>query len=460
MLSQRRLADRLPAGTARVLSIDGQLAPVAGSPPRPPRRRALPDNLAYVIYTSGSTGRPKGAMNSHRAVVNRLLWMQEAYCLGAADRVLQKTPISFDVSVWELFWPLLAGATLVVARPGGHQDPAYLVQLIREQRITTLHFVPSMLQVFLEAPGVPALGTVRQVFASGEALPAELARRCHARLAAAELHNLYGPTEAAVDVTAWRVERGARRSTVPIGRPVANTSIHLLDAAFGLVPIGVAGELAIGGVQPARGYLNRPELTAEKFVPDPAAGARGVPGARMYRTGDLARRLADGSVEFLGRLDHQVKIRGFRIELGEIEAALAAHPAVREAVVAARAGGSGETLGDRRLVAYVVTDGGPAPALEELRCFLAQRLPEHMLPSALTLVAAMPLTPSGKIDRRALAAMPAPMATAARAPVPAPPLLAPASAAASGGPSSATLAAAAAGGPLTPASAAAGGREP
>ncbi|HEY6323838.1 MAG TPA: condensation domain-containing protein, partial [Thermoanaerobaculia bacterium] len=334
--------------------------------------------------------------------------------------VLQKTPISFDVSVWELFWPLLAGATLVVARPGGHQDPAYLVQLIREQRITTLHFVPSMLQVFLEAPGVSALGSLRRVFASGEALPAELERRCHERLGPAALYNLYGPTEAAVDVTAWHCERGSRRTTVPIGRPVANTSIHLLDAAYGPVPIGVAGELYIGGVQPARGYLNRPELTAERFVPDPAADRSSAPGARLYRTGDLARRLADGTIEFLGRVDHQVKIRGFRIELGEIEAALAAHPAVREAVVLAQAGRAAGTLGDVRLVACVVPSGWPPPPLEDLRAHLSRSLPEHMLPSALVLLAAMPTTPSGKADRRSLVAQAAAAAQAPQAAIAAP----------------------------------------
>ncbi|HXO42091.1 MAG TPA: amino acid adenylation domain-containing protein, partial [Thermoanaerobaculia bacterium] len=442
VLSQRRLAGRLPAAAARVLYLDDEPARPGGKVPR--SRRALPDNLAYVIYTSGSTGMPKGAMNSHRAVVNRLLWMQQTYGLTAADRVLQKTPISFDVSVWELFWPLLAGATLVVARPGGHQDPAYLVQLIREQRITTLHLVPSMLQVFLEAPGVSALGSLRRVFASGEALPAELERRCHERLEAAALYNLYGPTEAAVDVTAWHCERGSRRTTVPIGRPVANTSIHLLDAAYGPVPIGVAGELYIGGVQPARGYLNRPELTAERFVPDPAADRSSAPGARMYRTGDLARRLADGTIEFLGRVDHQVKIRGFRIELGEIEAALAAHPAVREAVVLAQAGRAAGTLGDARLVACVVPSGWPPPSLEDLRGHLSRSLPEHMLPSALVLLAAMPTTPSGKADRRSLVAQAAAAVQAPQAAIAAPGAAMPATVAGVAGVADAASAAAAA----------------
>jgi amino acid adenylation domain-containing protein len=414
VLSLKRLADRLPGDSARVIFLDEAVDAAGHGRPASDRdlagaRRALPDNLAYVIYTSGSTGRPKGAMNSHRAVVNRLLWMQQAYGLTAADRVLQKTPISFDVSVWELFWPLLAGATLVVARPGGHQDPAYLVQLIREQRITTLHFVPSMLQVFLEAPGVTGLGSLRRVFASGEALPAELERRCHERLGSAALYNLYGPTEAAVDVTAWPCERGSRRPTVPIGRPVANTRIHLLDAACAPVPIGVAGELYIGGVQPARGYLDRPELTAERFVPDPFGGRWGEPGGRLYRTGDLARHDGQGWIEFLGRIDHQVKVRGFRIELGEVESTLEAHPAVARAVALADAAGGG------RLVAYVLprataaaADASvPVPALDaelvaRLREHLAQTLPDHMVPTTWVELASVPLTPSGKVDRRAL----------------------------------------------------------
>ncbi len=429
VLSLKRLADRLPSGAAQVLFLDeaietaGHRRPVADGDLAGDRsdfrqlrelrqrrgHRAQPDNLAYVIYTSGSTGRPKGAMNSHRAVVNRLLWMQQTYGLTAADRVLQKTPISFDVSVWELFWPLVAGACLVMARPGGHRDPDYLQEVIAAQEITTLHFVPSMLQVFLEAPGVNALGSLRQVFASGEALPAELERRCHERLGSAALYNLYGPTEAAVDVTAWHCERGSRRMTVPIGRPVANTRIHLLDAAYGPVPIGVAGELYIGGVQPARGYLDRPELTAERFVPDPFGDRWGEPGGRLYRTGDLARHDGQGWIEFLGRIDHQVKVRGFRIELGEVESALAAHPAVARAVALADAAGGG------RLVAYVLpraatpaaAASAPVPALDaelvaRLREHLAQTLPDHMIPTTWVELASVPLTPSGKVDRRAL----------------------------------------------------------
>ncbi|HVR99133.1 MAG TPA: amino acid adenylation domain-containing protein [Thermoanaerobaculia bacterium] len=355
-----------------------------------------PSQLAYVIYTSGSTGRPKGAMNSHAGIVNRLLWMQREYGLTPADRVLQKTPFSFDVSVWELFWPLLTGACLVVARPGGHQDAAYLVETIAEREVTTLHFVPSMLRLFLEERDLGRCTALRRVLASGEALPTDLRQRFFERLGGwVELHNLYGPTEAAVDVTFQPCE-GSALPVVPIGRPVANTRIHLLDGHFQPVPIGTPGELYIGGVQVGRGYHDRPAFTAERFVPDLFGG----PGARLYRTGDLARLLPDGAVDFLGRLDHQVKVRGFRIELGEIESALALHPGVREAAVLADA-----RAGEIRLVGYVVPRpeaGDLAPAA--LREHLLARLPEPMVPALWVFLDQMPLSPSGKLDRRALPA--------------------------------------------------------
>ncbi|HYK02057.1 MAG TPA: amino acid adenylation domain-containing protein, partial [Thermoanaerobaculia bacterium] len=313
--------------------------------------RVEPHHLAYVIYTSGSTGRPKGVMNEHRGVVNRLIWMQNAYALDADDTVLQKTPFSFDVSVWEFFWPLLTGARLVMARPEGHKDPGYLVDTIREHRITTLHFVPPMLQVFLDHPDAAQCLSLTRVICSGEALPSILVRRFGELLPHATLYNLYGPTEAAVDVTAWTCPAVNVPTIIPIGRPIANTRMYILDAHGATVPIGIPGELYIGGVQVARGYLNRPELTAERFVTDPFAGEA---SARMYKTGDLARWQDDGTIEYLGRNDFQVKIRGFRIELGEIEARLAEHEGVREAVVVARE----DTPGDKRLVAYY------APSLE------------------------------------------------------------------------------------------------
>ncbi|MEO6193568.1 MAG: amino acid adenylation domain-containing protein, partial [Thermoanaerobaculia bacterium] len=379
-----------PAGDAD----DPLLAPLDGG--------AGADNLAYVIYTSGSTGRPKGVMSTHRGIVNRIAWMQRAYGLTPADRVLQKTPVSFDVSVWELFWPLAVGARLVLARPAGHRDPAYLMRRIEEQEVTTLHFVPSMLQVFLAQPGLGRCRSLRRVMASGEALPAELAARFHELLGGApgpapELHNLYGPTEASVDVTAHRTLPGPARRAVPIGRPIANLGLWLLDPELQPVPLGVPGELYIGGTGLARGYLRRPGLTAERFVPHPL----GRPGERLYRTGDLARFSADGEIEFLGRNDDQVKLRGFRIEPGEIEAALASHPAVREAAVVAREEGPGEV----RLTAYVVPAGpGPRPEAGELRDALRRVLPEHMVPADFALVDALPLTPSGKVDRGALRA--------------------------------------------------------
>ncbi|WP_154640333.1 non-ribosomal peptide synthetase, partial [Serratia marcescens] len=360
-----------------------------------PAPRAQASHLAYVIYTSGSTGKPKGAMNEHRGVVNRLVWMQEAYGLTAADTVLQKTPFGFDVSVWEFFWPLMVGARLVMAKPEGHKDPDYLSRAIEQYGVTTLHFVPSMLQSFLaDGQAATRCGQVVRVMCSGEALPAALVAEFYRRLPQAELHNLYGPTEAAVDVTAWHCSREAERVSVPIGRPIANTRIYLLDERGQPVPLGAVGELYIGGVQVARGYLNRPELTAERFLSDPFA-----PGGRMYRTGDVARYLANGDIEYLGRNDQQVKIRGFRIECGEIEAALATHPAVREAVVDARAVGD-----DKRLVAWVVpaADVAEETLAGALRQHVSAALPDYMVPSAWVVVAALPLSPNGKLDRRAL----------------------------------------------------------
>ncbi|MYZ10206.1 amino acid adenylation domain-containing protein, partial [Streptomyces sp. SID2999] len=338
--------------------------------------------------TSGSTGRPKGVTVPHAGIANRLRWMQDAYRLTGEDRVLQKTPSSFDVSVWEFFWPLITGATLVVARPEGHQDPAYLAALIREQGVTTAHFVPSMLRAFLDEPAAARCTGLRQVMSSGEALSAPLAARFHRVLPGSRLHNLYGPTEASVDVTAHEVP--ADPATVPIGRPVWNTRTYVLDAGLKPVPPGVAGELYLAGAQLARGYLNRPGLTAERFVADPHAEK---PGARMYRTGDLARWTPAGELEYLGRVDDQVKLRGFRIELGEIESALTTHAGVAQAVVVLR---------EDRLVGYAAPAEGAHPDPAELRAHTALTLPGHMVPAAVVLLDTLPLTPNGKLDRRAL----------------------------------------------------------
>ncbi len=327
---------------------------LAGVPDAPLEVVPRPENPAYVIYTSGSTGRPKGVAVPHAGIVNRLLWMQAEYGLTAGDRVLQKTPSSFDVSVWEFLWPLITGATEVLARPDGHKDPAYLARLIRDRDITTVHFVPSMLQVFLQEPAAGECTSLRRVLCSGEALPPDAVAQ-FSQVLDAELHNLYGPTEASVDVTSWRTS--TEDTFVPIGRPLWNTRTYVLDAVLRPVPPGTPGELYLAGVQLARGYLGRAGLTAERFVADPF----GAPGARMYRTGDLARFRPGGVLEFLGRGDEQIKIRGFRVEPGEIAATLAAHDDVAHAVVVARE----DRPGDVRLVGYVVPAGTSGSAEEE-----------------------------------------------------------------------------------------------
>ncbi|MFG1810658.1 amino acid adenylation domain-containing protein [Streptomyces sp. NPDC049040] len=394
----------LAATDATVLVLDDP-EPWQDLPATAPEAAGDPGSAAYMIYTSGSTGRPKGVPNSHRGIVNRLDWMQKRYGLAAADSVLQKTPASFDVSVWEFFWPLLNGARLVLAEPGGHRDPGYLRDLIAAEGITTAHFVPSMLGLFLppeagtgtgtdtgpgaEAGPVAGCASLRRIICSGEELPVDLALRCLRALPDTELHNLYGPTEAAIDVSAWQCTQAglAGRARVPIGSPIQNVTLHILDAHREPVPVGVPGELHIGGVAVALGYHRRPELTAERFADG------------LYRTGDAARRLPDGTVEFLGRLDNQVKLRGLRIELGEIEAALRDKAGAREAAVVVSA--------DQRLIAYLV--GGPDDTAEA-RDALRGTLPDYMVPSHFVALDSLPLTPSGKLDRKAL---PEPEVTAA-----------------------------------------------
>ncbi|MFI9319364.1 amino acid adenylation domain-containing protein [Kitasatospora aureofaciens] len=355
-----------------------------------------PEDPAYVIYTSGSTGRPKGVLVPHRGIANRLRWGQEEYRLTAADAVLQKTSSSFDVSVWEFFWPLVAGATLVVAKPDGHRDPAYLADLIRRRNVTVAQFVPSMLDAFLQHPQAADHAGLRLVVASGEALSAATVRRFRQVLPGVRLANLYGPTEASVEVTAWECGPADEQPRpVPIGRPVWNTGAYVLDAALNPVPPGVPGELYLSGEQLAYGYLGRPALTAERFVADP----HGAPGARMYRTGDLARRRRDGAVEYLGRVDGQVKVRGYRIELGEIEARLGEHPAVSACAVAVRE----DRAGAVRLVAYVVpAPSAQPPTAAALRAHLRSHLPEFMVPTAYVTLGALPVSVNGKLDRRRL----------------------------------------------------------
>lgn len=388
--------------------------------PGPQRGPRPPEAPAYVLYTSGSTGAPKGVVVPHRAIVNRLAWMQHAFGLTPGERVLQKTPSGFDVSVWEFFWPLITGATLVLAEPGGHRDPAYLTRVLADEDVSTVHFVPSMLEALLGEPALaaraeaagPSAGpfpALRRIVCSGEALAPAVADRA-AELLGAPVFNLYGPTEAAVDVTWWRHEPGS--GAVPIGHPVWNTRLHILDPGLRPVPPGAPGELYLAGVQLADGYLHRPDLTAGRFVADP----HGAPGARMYRTGDLARRRGDGAVEYLGRADDQVKIRGVRVEPGEIAAALREADGVEQAaVIAARPPGGGEP----RLIGYAVPAPGARPDPAELRRTLAATLPAAFVPAQVLLIPALPVTANGKLDRSAL---PAPDAGHAAAEAPRTPL--------------------------------------
>jgi len=412
------LADRLAALSPVVpLFYDALLTPVRITQTQAPR----PHDGAYIIYTSGSTGRPKGVLVSHQAIVNRLLWMQDRYPLQADDVVLQKTPSSFDVSVWEFFWPLIVGAQLVMAPPDAHRDPHALQQLFARYRITTTHFVPSMLAAFVaslqQADAVARCATLRQVFCSGEALPAELSRQWQTQTSVA-LHNLYGPTEAAVDVSYYPAFGDELASvdgaSVPIGFPVWNTGLRILDARLQPVPPGVAGDLYLTGIQLAHGYLGRPDLTASRFVADPSGQ-----GSRMYRTGDVARWLPDGAVEYLGRSDDQLKIRGQRIELNEIDHALTALPGIDQAVTHAVVLGGGNTAqqGDaRQLVGYVVAEQ-PVDG-DAVRQMLTTQLPAHMVPVAIVQLAALPLSSNGKLDRKALPLPQTQAALAGRAPHP------------------------------------------
>ncbi len=396
---------RALAGLAvTTVSLDEERELFSGLPEGNPVAASGPRDLAYVIYTSGSTGLPKGCLIEHASICNRLLWMRDHYGISGADRILQKTAYTFDVSVWEFFLPLISGASLILAKPGGHKDNRYLKELIQAESITVCHFVPSMLRFFLRQEGVAQCASLRHVFASGEALSYRLMKQCLERLPA-RLHNLYGPTEAAVDVTYWEcADRPDQK--VPIGSPIARTVIRILDQDLRPVPAGESGELFIGGIGVSRGYLNRPELTRERFLKDPLASEA---SARLYRSGDQARLLPDGQVEYLGRLDFQVKLRGFRIELSEIEEALRGHPAVEEAAVLVRE----ENSDDPKLVAYLVCRQ-QSLSVKEARDFLKRKLPEYMVPNQFVVLAALPVNGHGKLDR---AALPWPLAEDPAAPL-------------------------------------------
>lgn len=395
LLTTERLREQLPKGAEAAICLDSHWEEIAGESTSDPAGEAFPDSLAYVIYTSGSTGKPKGVMVSHRSMNNLVLWMKQAFGVTGDDKMLQKTPFSFDPSVWEFFLPLVSGGTLVMAEPGGHLDGAYMLRETAQRKVTILQLVPSMLQMLLQEDGLERCQSLRLVFSGAEALPIDLIEKFYERLSS-DLHNVYGPTEAAMHVTVWPCPREPLRQAVAIGRPVGNTRIYTVDAHMQPMPVGAAGELLIGGVQLARGYMNCADLTAASFIPDPSSPDG---GARLYRTGDLARYMGDGNIQFLGRIDNQVKIRGFRIELGEIEAAIGEHPAVEKVAVLTTAGAA-----NKRLVAYVVAAAGAQSTAKQLKEFVRAKLPEYMVPFAFVLMDSFPLTASGKLDRRSLPA--------------------------------------------------------
>lgn len=396
IVAQRNLVEKLPPKKTRLLLCVDQ-SPELDADSENPCCEVAPQNLAYVIYTSGSTGTPKGVMISHAAVCNYLSWMGETFDLNETDRFLQKAPFTFDASVWEFYLPLSLGAQLVFAKPGGERDNTYLTNLIGREGITVIQFVPSLLRLFLERSSVEICGSLKHVFSGGEALTIDIQNNFSTRLPSASLYNLYGPTETTIYSTYWLCHTISGQNIVPIGKPIKNTEIYVLDHNLQLARRGEVGEIHIGGAGVAKGYLNRPELTMQRFIPNPFNKEC---GDRLYKTGDLARYLPDGNLEFLGREDQQVKIRGIRIELKEIESLLGRHPEIKDNVLVVNEVAPGE----KRLIAYVVLRPRSVLTTSDLRAYLIKRLPDYMMPSTWILMEALPLSANGKIDRQALPA--------------------------------------------------------
>jgi amino acid adenylation domain-containing protein len=397
VVTQQSLGDRLAGFDREVVYVDSYREQIATQPRQDVQSGVGAGNLAYVIYTSGSTGHPKGVMVAHQAIVNTMLWRLTTFSLSPADCILQNIPLSFDPSIWQIFGALLSGARLELTRPGGHQDIGHLLKLMIDRRVSIADFPPSILGILLDEQHLSDCTALRCLFSGGEALTVDLQDRLMARLPV-RLFNQYGPTESAIDTTFWPCEPEAGRRVVPIGRPIANMRVYLLDQHLQPVAVAMPGELYIGGIGLARGYLNSHGLTAERFIPDPFGDG---PGTRLYRTGDLARHLPNGSIEFLGRVDHQVKIHGLRIELGEVEAALVQCPAVKAGVVTVTA----DPHGDTRLVAYIVSDAHAELTINELHSFLRHKIPSYMVPASFVMLDVLPLLPNGKVDRHALPAV-------------------------------------------------------
>ena len=397
ILTSKESSVNLPETNTKIICTDINDNEFINESVNNPLIKILPENLAYMIYTSGSTGKPKGAMNTHGAILNRLLWMKNYLNINADENIIQKTTFSFDVSVWEFFLPLISGAKLVFAKPEGQKDTDYLVDEIINKNITLMHFVPSMLQVFLENENAAKCNSLKKVICSGEELTMNLQKTFFDKFKNTELHNLYGPTEAAVDVTYWKCDKESKLNFIPIGKPVANTQIYILDSQLNIQPVGIPGELYIGGVQVGKGYYNRIELSSEKFIKDIFSKDE---NDKLYKTGDLVRYMNDGNIEYLGRIDNQIKIRGFRIELGEIEFALNNYTGIKEAIVIAKE----IKKGDKRLISFIVSEKGKEVSVNDIRNFLKIKLPEYMIPSQIILLDELPLSLNGKVDRNKLSA--------------------------------------------------------